>query len=251
MTNKHVPLAEKNEIYCAIHNICNFIAGNDSTLTEDERKELYDMTERLMKFIDENNIESSPQEIVAEIKDNLEDDNQVAMERLENTLQEMSVKYKYKKNENSDDWYGIVEFWTDTSGQDIPTEFDFDGTAKDFVKKFCEAADNYDVDEEVEIFANMRGKQGVPNTIKELLEDMQEAKDTLMEISEKLKLAIDDKYLESYVLDCLAPMIINNSNLENAEDPTMRGIKDIEKTKHSIMLDFENDRTAFIDVKIY
>lgn len=112
------------------------------------------------------------------------------MKRIEDVLDKLSVKYDYHKYNNSDSWYGMIEFWTDTSGQDIPVEFDFDGTAKDFVKQFCEYAENYDVDDEVELYIGMRGKQGVPNTVRELYDDCQEAKDTLMNIADELKSTI-------------------------------------------------------------
>lgn len=117
------------------------------------------------------------------------------MKRIEKALEEMDIKYDYHKveeNEEDGNWYGLVEFWTDTADQDILTEFDFDGTAEDFVKEFTESAENYDVDEEVELYIGMRGQNGVPNTVKELLDDMQEAKDTLMEIAEKLEEAIKE-----------------------------------------------------------
>lgn len=115
------------------------------------------------------------------------------MKRIEKVLEDMSLKYSYHKNENGKDYYGLVEFWTDTSGQDIPTEFDFDGTAEDFVKQFTECADMYDVDEQVALFVDMRGQNGVPSTVRELLNDCQEAKDTLMEIAKKLQNAIDEE----------------------------------------------------------
>lgn len=115
------------------------------------------------------------------------------MERIKRTLDELEyVKCDWHKDDGyiGEPWYGLVEFWTDTARQDIPTEIGFDGTAEDFVKQFCEAAENYDVDEEVELFVDMRGKNGIPNTVRELLDDCQEAKDTLMEIANKLKEAI-------------------------------------------------------------
>lgn len=114
------------------------------------------------------------------------------MKRIEEALlDELGIgKYDWHKNED-DSWYGLVEFWTDTAGQDIPTEIEFDGTAEDFVKEFCKAAENYDVDEKVALYVNMRGKNGVPDTVRELLDDCQEAKDTLMEIAEKLKEAVE------------------------------------------------------------
>lgn len=111
------------------------------------------------------------------------------MERIEWLLADCCVNCDWKENDNGT-WYGIIEFWTDTAGQDIPTEFTFDGTAEDFVKEFTEAAKRYDVDEEVELYAGMRGKQGVPNTIRELMDDCREAKDTLMKLAEKLNWVI-------------------------------------------------------------
>lgn len=113
------------------------------------------------------------------------------MERIEKVLDALNIpSYDWYQREFSDDWYGLVEFWTDTAGQDIPVEIDFDGTAEDFVKEFVEYAENYDVDEEVEIYANGRGKRGIPDTIREILDDCQEAKNTLMEIADRLQVAI-------------------------------------------------------------
>ena len=108
------------------------------------------------------------------------------MERVEYVLEKIGIKYDYHKNDDGT-WYGLVEFWTDVAGQDIPIEFEFDGTAESFVEEFSRVAEMYDVDEEVELYANSRGKNGVPSTIRELLDDCQEAKDTLMKIMNELK----------------------------------------------------------------
>ena len=59
------------------------------------------------------------------------------------------------------------------------------------VEKFAEYAQKYDVDDEVEIFVGMRGENGVPKSVRDLIDDCQEAKDTFMEISEKLKKALN------------------------------------------------------------
>ena len=109
-------------------------------------------------------------------------------ERIEEVLDDMNLTYNI-----SADTSAIIEFWTNTSDQDIPTEFDYDGTPEGFVKEFTERAENYDVDEEVELYVNMRGKNGVPNTVRELLDDCQEAKDTLMEIARKLQAALKNE----------------------------------------------------------
>jgi hypothetical protein len=98
----------------------------------------------------------------------------------------MGINNEIKENE------ALIEFWTNTAGQDIPVEIEFDGTPEDFVKKFTEYAENYNVDEEVEflIYIGMRDKQGVPCSVRELTDDCQEAKDTLMNIAKKLQAAL-------------------------------------------------------------
>lgn len=115
-------------------------------------------------------------------------------EEIYDVLDDMNVKYN--TNYCGSETEAIIEFWTDTAGQDIPTEFGYDGTPEDFVKQFTERAEMYDVDEEVEIYVGMRGKNGVPNTVRELLDDCQEAKDTLTEIADKLQKAIAQNVLE-------------------------------------------------------
>ena len=113
------------------------------------------------------------------------------LERIENALDEMNLKYDIDLGVENE---VLIEFWTDTAGQDIPYEYDgWDGTAEDLVKDFVRYAENYDVDEEVELYVNMRGQNGVPSTVRELLDDCQEAKDTLMKIAENLQAAIKDE----------------------------------------------------------
>lgn len=109
-------------------------------------------------------------------------------EEIYDVLDDMDVRYNTEYCGSKTE--ALIEFWTNTAGHDIPTEFDYDGSPEDFVKQFTESAENYDVDEEVELYINMRGKNGVPNTVRKLLDDCQEAKDTLMEIAEKLQEAI-------------------------------------------------------------
>lgn len=109
-------------------------------------------------------------------------------EKIYDVLDNMNIKYD--TNYCGSETQALIEFWTDAAGQDIPTEFEYDGTPEDFVKQFTERAENYDVDEEVEVYVSMRGKNGIPNTVRELLDDCQEAKDTLMDIARELQEAI-------------------------------------------------------------
>ena len=109
-------------------------------------------------------------------------------EEIYDVLDDMNVRYD--TNYCGSETEAIIEFWTNTAGQDIPTEFDYDGSPEDFVKQFTEMAKMYDVDEEVEVYVDMRGRNGVPNTVRELLDDCQEAKDTLMKIADELQKTI-------------------------------------------------------------
>ena len=106
------------------------------------------------------------------------------MERVEKVLEESDVRYNIQND------FASVEFWTDIAGQDINVEFNFDGTPEMFVKEFTEYAETYDVDEETKIWLPYMGTRSVPTSVKELLDSCQEAKDTLMEISAKLKEAV-------------------------------------------------------------
>lgn len=109
------------------------------------------------------------------------DKNAVNLQKVLDLLEEEGCKVSVKGKD------ACVEFWTDTAGQDIVTEFEFDGTTEDFVKQFSERAEGYDVDTEVELFVGMRGKNGVPDTVSGLIADCQEAKDTLMSLAGKIK----------------------------------------------------------------
>ena len=105
-------------------------------------------------------------------------DEKVLWDLIYDYLDDLSIKY------NIDDTFAYIEFWTDTAGQDVIAEFDYDGSVNSFIDTFYEYADNYDVDAEVELYVGMRGQNGVPSSVRELVDDCQEAKDTLMNISE-------------------------------------------------------------------
>ena len=106
------------------------------------------------------------------------------MKRIINACKSLGITAKIK------DDYCLIEFWTDTAGQDIPVEINHDGTPEDIAKQFTKYAENYDVDYEVELYAGMRGQHGIPDSIRVLLDDCQEAKDTLMEIANKINSAL-------------------------------------------------------------
>lgn len=66
-----------------------------------------------------------------------------------------------------------VEFYTDTAGQDIFIGLSDITDINDFYNKLLEYIDNWDIDEELKIWTEMVGKNGVPN-IRTLVEDHEE-----------------------------------------------------------------------------
>lgn len=77
-------------------------------------------------------------------------------------------------------------------GEDLLEFIEFDGTIKNFVEKFEEIANSFDVDEHAEVYINMRGENGVPDcSIRDLVEDAEWIEgmyqETLIKLKEKLK----------------------------------------------------------------
>lgn len=66
-----------------------------------------------------------------------------------------------------------IEFYTDTAGQDVFIDLSDVSDLNDFYDKLLEYIDNWDIDEELKIWTEMVGKQGVPD-IRTLVEDHEE-----------------------------------------------------------------------------
>ena len=63
-----------------------------------------------------------------------------------------------------------IEFWS-AAGEDMVAVIWYDGTSKDFVEEFCNYASDFDADEHAEGLISMRGKNGIPNSVRELIDD--------------------------------------------------------------------------------
>ena len=71
-------------------------------------------------------------------------------------------------------------------GEDWWVVIFFDGTNNGFIQEFHKYAYNFDIDEEVEIFVQGRGENGIPNSIVALIEDAKWKQKTLEETADKL-----------------------------------------------------------------
>ena len=63
----------------------------------------------------------------------------------------------------------------------------YDGTEEDFIRQFRSYAHDFDTDEHAEMWVNSRGNNGVPNSIRDLLEDAEWIKSTLEEVADDLE----------------------------------------------------------------
>lgn len=91
-------------------------------------------------------------------------------------------RYEVEMNNSTpcgEDWWEIIHF---------------DGTSEGFVEAVRERANNFDVDEEAEIWIEGRGENGVPDSIKDLVEDAEWKKSALEELADDLeKLDFEDE----------------------------------------------------------
>lgn len=76
-------------------------------------------------------------------------------------------------------------------------DFIFGVQKGNFVKNVREYADGFDVDEHVELWIEGRGKNGVPATARELVEDAEAIKDMLNELAVALTVASEKKGVPS------------------------------------------------------
>ncbi len=66
-------------------------------------------------------------------------------------------------------------------------DFNFTIAGKDIPHEVAEYTEDFDVDEHVEFFVNGRGKHGIPDSIRTLVEDAEAIQKMLDELSEALK----------------------------------------------------------------
>lgn len=72
------------------------------------------------------------------------------------------------------------------AGEDVIVSLIYDGTDEGFVAAFVEYANWFDAEEHAEMWIESRGKNGVPESIKTLLEDAEWIKNMLLEVAEEL-----------------------------------------------------------------
>lgn len=100
--------------------------------------------------------------------------------------------YIREVEKQGNDFYVEINQYT-PCGEDWWETIWFDGTDEGFIEAVRERYNNFDVDEEAEIWVESRGKNGVPSSIKALIEDAEWKESMLGELADELeKLELDE-----------------------------------------------------------
>ena len=93
----------------------------------------------------------------------------------------------YFTDDGSKEPFYLELYGRSPEGEDLSGECVwFDGTDEGLKAALAEHAESFDPDEHAELYINMRGKQGVPNSIRALIDDADAIKKMLQELSDKV-----------------------------------------------------------------
>ena len=96
---------------------------------------------------------------------------------------DITVSERY---EQDGEYYREIEFYS-PEGEDVYETVWYDGTDNGFIEAFRQLANDFDADEHAEMWINNRNVEGVPDSVRALIDDAENIKDTLLEVAEKLE----------------------------------------------------------------
>lgn len=118
--------------------------------------------------------------------------------KLTNRIMEVLEKHDFsvfgeitERTYNNDGYDVELETYS-PEGEDVIVSLIYDGTEEDFIRQIRSYAEDFDADEHAEMWIEHRGKNGVPDSIKNLLEDAKWIKNTLEEVADDLE-SIDNE----------------------------------------------------------
>ena len=109
---------------------------------------------------------------------------------------DISVCGEITERTYNDDGYDVELETYSPEGEDVIISLIYDGTEEDFIRQFERYAEDFDAEDHAETYINMRGKNGVPESIKDLLEDTEWQKEMLLEVAKDLN-SLDDEEMET------------------------------------------------------
>ena len=89
------------------------------------------------------------------------------------------------------EYYAEVEAYS-PAGEDYVFTVWFNGFSADFIEKVCEHAEEYDADDHAADLVQYRGQRGVPNSVREIIDDAEEIGTMLSDLADELSGIIDD-----------------------------------------------------------
>lgn len=91
------------------------------------------------------------------------------------------------------DWeyYAEMEKYS-PAGEDYVFTVWFNGFDADFIEKVCEYAEGYDADDHAADLVQYRGQGGVPNSVREIIDDAEEIGTMLSDLADELSGIIDE-----------------------------------------------------------
>ena len=96
---------------------------------------------------------------------------------------DITVSERY---EQDGEYYREIEFYS-PEGENVLETIWYDGTDDGFIEAFRQLANDFDADEHAEMWINNRNVEGVPDSVRALIDDAENIKDTLLEVAEKLE----------------------------------------------------------------
>lgn len=87
----------------------------------------------------------------------------------------------------NNDGYDVELETYSPEGEDVIISLIYDGTEEDFIRQFESYAEDFDAEEHAEMWIESRGKNGVPDSIKDLLEDAEWQKEMLLKVAKDLE----------------------------------------------------------------
>lgn len=101
-------------------------------------------------------------------------------------VHDISLCGEITERTHNNDGYDVELETYSPEGEDVIISLIYDGTEEDFIKQFESYAKCFDAEDHAETYINMRGKNGVPESIKDLLEDAEWQKEMLLEVAKEL-----------------------------------------------------------------
>ena len=137
----------------------------------------------------------------------------------------------HDRDKQREEFVREIEFYS-PEGEDVCECIFYDGTNEGFVKAFEKNAEEFDAEDHMEVYINIRGTNGIPESIRDLLDDADWIKNTLVETAKELKEAFikEDNFEEAH-------KFYNMGNEENfpilTKEPKLKFVTDLTKEQLS------------------